>query len=665
MKKFISVILFTFYSISNFGQDFQIPKTPTQDLNRGGNLQNSVIGDSLLNRFGNKSTMLNKNPDAKIEDYLIISKKYDTTTVDTSLTINKYYKNNFLRKDNFELIPFSNTGIAYNNLTFQPNMSLNPKMGASNKYLMYEMPSDIVYYHLPTPFTELMYRSVFEQGQLLDATYSVNTSRQFNFSISRKGLRSLGNYQNFLSNSSNFKFTTNYMSKNKKLKVRTHYSNQKLFAEQNGGINNSDIESFENGNSQFLDRGVFDPNFENAHNEFIGKRFYFDQSYILKKRDSIEHSNLELLSSFYFEEKKYKFQQNSSDTFFGNFYENHEINDKIFLNIIDLEAKLKYDSDSLGKLILGLNFRSDEYFLQNFEIDQHLNDNKKLSSKTTFINANYHKKFNSFDLSLKTKNYLLGDYKSNYLSAGIRFDLKNESFLDFDYKFSSSKPNYNYILYTSNYENYNWNNEFDNILSSTFNLKLRLNKSFFVDAELISVRNHAQFEKQAYENSNNETFYRIVPIQHSGNLDIVKIGFKRSLIFGKFSIDTRVLFQKSISDDILNIPDLISRNTIFYSTDLFNKALYLQTGFGIKFFSKYYMNSYDPLLSEFYIQRDKKIGEFPLVDFFVNAKIQQTRLYFKLEHFNSSFTGYNYYSAPNYPYRDFNFRFGLVWNFFQ
>ena len=29
---------------------------------------------------------------------------------------------------------------------------------------------DVVYYDLPTPFTELMYRSVFEQGQLLDAT---------------------------------------------------------------------------------------------------------------------------------------------------------------------------------------------------------------------------------------------------------------------------------------------------------------------------------------------------------------------------------------------------------------------------------------------------------------------------------------------------------------
>ena len=87
-------------------------------------------------------------------------------------------------------------------------------------------------------------RSVFEQGQLLDAVYSVNTSRQFNFSISRKGLRSLGNYQNFISSSSNFKISTNYFSKNKKYRFRTHYTNQKIFSEQNGGTNNSDILNF-------------------------------------------------------------------------------------------------------------------------------------------------------------------------------------------------------------------------------------------------------------------------------------------------------------------------------------------------------------------------------------------------------------------------------------
>ena len=77
------------------------------------------------------------------------------------------------------------------------------------------------------------------------------------------------------------------------------------------------------------------------------------------------------------------------------------------------------------------------------------------------------------------------------------------------------------------------------------------------------------------------------------------------------------------------------------------------------------MNAYNPILGEFYVQNKEELGGYPLLDFFINARIKQTRIYLKAEHFNSAFSGYNYYAAPNYPYRDFVIRFGLVWNFFS
>ena len=664
MKYYLFLILVISYSIPHFGQDFQMPKAPSQELDRGGNLQNSSISDSLMTKFGNRSTKLNKNPDAKIQDYLIISRTNDTIAVDTSLTIEKYHKINFLRKDNFDLIPFSNTGVAYNTLSFSGINSINPKMGASNKYYSYDSVDDVVYYDLPTPFTELMYRSVFEQGQLLDAVYSVNTSRQFNFSISRKGLRSLGNYQNFISSSSNFKISTNYFSKNKKYRFRTHYTNQKLFSEQNGGINNSDISNFENGNSQFQDRGVFDPNFENAHNEFLGKRFYLDQSYVLTEKDSISDSSLELFNAIYLEEKKYKFQQSSSDEFFGDSFVSQEINDKILLNSLNLQAGLIYNSDIFGKINLGLRYVSDKYSLENYQIDQYIDNTQMVNSKTTFITAEYLKTFSKIELKAKTENFIFGDNKSNMFSSSVILKLKNNNSFTANYKLFSSVPNYNFLLYRSNYENYNWNNQFDNSITNSISLGLKLNEIIDLDLDLISVKKHIQFEKIVNDLADSGE-YSILPAQHNGNLDILKLQFGRKINFGKFSIDSKLLFQKSLSDDIINLPQIVSRNTVYFSTDMFKKALFLQTGFGLKYFSKFYMNGYDPLLSELYIQNEKEIGEFPIIDFFINAKIQQTRLYFKFEHFNSSFTGYNYYSAPNYPYRDFSFRFGLVWNFFM
>ena len=93
--------------------------------------------------------------------------------------------------------------------------------------------------------------------------------------------------------------------------------------------------------------------------------------------------------------------------------------------------------------------------------------------------------------------------------------------------------------------------------------------------------------------------------------------------------------------------------------------MYLQTGITFKYFTSYHMNGYNPILGEFYVQNKEELGGYPLLDFFINARIKQTRIYLKAEHFNSSFSGYDYYAAPNYPYRDFVIRFGLVWNFFS
>ena len=86
-------------------------------------------------------------------------------------------------------------------------------------------------------------------------------------------------------------------------------------------------------------------------------------------------------------------------------------------------------------------------------------------------------------------------------------------------------------------------------------------------------------------------------------------------------------------------------------------------GVTFKYFTKYNANAYNPLLAEFRIQNDEQIG-FPTIDVFFNAQVRRTRLYFKVDNATSSLTDKNYFSAPNYPYRDLTIRFGLVWNWF-
>ena len=154
--------------------------------------------------------------------------------------------------------------------------------------------------------------------------------------------------------------------------------------------------------------------------------------------------------------------------------------------------------------------------------------------------------------------------------------------------------------------------------------------------------------------------------QNNSIIDYLKIKWNKEFKFGKFALDNSLVYQNVTQDEnFLNVPEFLSRNSIYYSNIVLKGALFFQTGLSVKYFSKYYSNEYNPLISSFHIQNDKKIGGFPLIDIFVNAKIKQTRLFLKGEHFNSNFTGNNFYSSPSYPYRDFIIRFVLVWNFFN
>ena len=164
--------------------------------------------------------------------YKIVSHDRDTTYLDTTLSIQKEYKFNYLRKDNFELLPFANVGQTYNTLAYNfSSKNFKPMFVAQGHHFNFDQISAISYYNVPTPLTELYFKTAFAQGQQLDAFFTVNTSEQFNFSISYKGVRSLGQYQHALTSTGNFRFTSNYRTKNNRYKIRGHIVAQDLLNE--------------------------------------------------------------------------------------------------------------------------------------------------------------------------------------------------------------------------------------------------------------------------------------------------------------------------------------------------------------------------------------------------------------------------------------------------
>jgi hypothetical protein len=232
----------------------------------------------------------------------------------------------------------------------------------------------------------------------------------------------------------------------------------------------------------------------------------------------------------------------------------------------------------------------------------------------------------------------------------------------------SKLPNLNYVLHQSSYKNYNWYNEFKNEKINSFSAKLAT-QWINIDANYQVLNNHLFFANTD-TNLNADglaTQLLVKPIQYNNTINYLSLKADREFAFGKFGSDHTFLYQKvDQNDNVLNVPDFLTRHSIFYNNYFFKKALYIQTGVTANYFTKYYANDYNPILGEMTIQNQKEIGDYPTFDYFINAKIKTFRLFFKAENINGAFTkNNNFYSAPNYPYRDFMIRFGITWLFFS
>lgn len=643
--KYLLIVLFLLNSSFGFAQ------------NKG--VKNSNDDDDT------KAALEKKPTKAAYNQYRIITLQKDTTYVDTSLTIKKEYQFNYLRKDIFGLLPFANEGQTYSVLDFglKKNNSF-PEIGYSGKHFNFLEVNDINYYSVATPVTELYFKTTMEQGQSVDAFITVNTSERFNISIAFKGLRSLGKYINQLSSNGNFRFTSSYNTLNKRYFLNFHFTGQDLSNGENGGI--TTLTEFEGGDSNFDNRARLEVYLIDAKSFLKGKRVFFDHNFRINSNKGA--NNLYLTHQFNYENKFFEYNQKTvlstvDNTFvkrFGESYVTSNINDQNRYNRMYNKVGAIYENATLGKFqFFAEDFRYNYYFdkvfvLQSGTVPSALND------EINTVGGQYEYRKNKWNGTFLYSNSISNQPMSN-LNAKLNYKLNDKNEFVFQYQMINKIPDHIYNLHQSSYIDYNWSKDFKN---EKINNIEAVAKTQWFDAslQLSSIKDHLFFSNDATDAQQQI----ISPKQYDKTIHYFSVKVSREFKWWKLALDNTVLYQKvDQEDDVLNVPQIVTRNSLYYTDYLFKKALYLQTGFTLNYFTKYYINDYNPVVTEAFVQNDTKVGDFPMIDFFVNARIRQTRIFLKLEHFNSKMTGNNYYTAPNYPYRDFMIRFGLVWNFFQ
>ena len=642
-------------------------------------LKDSLERDSLrFNRDFLQQKKSNKSKSITVKDYKLISFSRDTTFIDTTLSITKDYKYNYLRKDDFELMPFSNVGQPYNSLgkNFN-NSSVYPKIGAVAKNQKYLEVEDVEYYNVPTPLTELMFKTTFEQGQFLDAMLTLNTSPRFNVSLAFTGSRSLGKYQFNQSEAGVFRTTFNYRTKNNRYWVRGHYASQDIETEENGGLTDKELQ-FESGDEDFLDRSRIDVAYTNADNRILGKRYFLDHQFNLvrPRKDSVKTKStlLAIGHQFNYESKFYQFNQDAQNDSFGTELFESPIVDKATLKTMFNEVSAIFSNKTLGSLSGSLSLYNYNYFFNSLlVVDNNQTIQNKLEGEEISIGGDYKNEIGPLQLSGRLRYNVSGELAGNLFDASAKYRITPNIVLHGAIHGSSRAPNFNFLLYQSDYQNFNWQNDADFEKQQVQSISFGLDSKFLgsISTKYSAIDNYTYFtinseiSEQDVEDGNQNAFVR--PFQESETINYLKVKYQKEFKWRKWALNNTLIYQEvSQTNQVLNVPKFVTRNSVYFSSNVFNKAMFLQTGVTFKYFTAYNMDAYHPLLGEFYTQNNEELGGFPLIDFFINAKIRQTRIFLKAEHLNTTWSKeYNYYAAPNYPYRDFVIRFGLVWNFFS
>ena len=645
--------------------------------------------------------------EVSVSDYKIMSLDGTEKTVDTTLSIENEYSFNFLRKDYFEYLTLPNMGEGFNKMGYNfHDKPLTPQMGARVKHFGYFEKEDVFYYEVPSPYSELFFKSTFQQGQNLDATLAVNTSPKLNVAVSFKGFRSLGDYTSSLSRSRQFRMSAQYQAYNLRYRLRLHQTTQSLENEVNGGLVNDAVYFFENSpnyvRADRLGAPILDDNGEEqfdfydgflkrsllstqirARNDLTGKRYFMDHRYqMLPIAQDTTAYKMEVGYQLSYETKKYSYIDDQPNTYFYETYDTSSVQDSTNYSTLENKIYVRYKDKLLGKLQLDL-------FHYNWDYALGENDYQKDSVLPTSIQASQlaaQVKWTKtlFGTALKAKGYQ--SLKKTYATSDLNLDVNRLLLKDISvfasFQFRSQPLNFNYHLFQSDFREYNWSNtSLVNQNTSTKSVGVSHPKWGNVSAGWSTINNYGFFNNTTRFLDLNKKF-KVEVLQLDKQIDYFKARFNQRLDFGKLSWINNVQYQKVTQDQdpdqllgdplTLNVPEWLIRSTLMLTSSIFNKALSFQSGATFVFFTDYYADQYNSLLSEFVTQNNTKIGEYPRVDFFFNAKIKSSRIFIKLENVSATIehlinvdTPYDYYAAPYTPYRDFSIRFGLIWNFFQ
>ncbi len=514
-----------------------------------------------------------------------------------------------------------------------------------NKTLFTE--KDIKYYKTNSPIASLTGVAGSKEEQVFNCLFSNTFKNKMNVTVEFNRNNNIGFYQRQIAFVNEAYVSSHFQTEQSRFSYFTYFSFNRVKHQESGGVKNDSLIS------KNIDKQTVPIYLSNAKREYRSADFFLNLNYKLNQ------SNDSLKEKLHFIE--YDFKYTSA---FSLYQDEGVLIDKYYLQSFYNKDKT-YDSTYWNQLIQTLRYKfifNNRTSLASFGIKQ---EQTQFYNYAQGTNANYISLFN-FSQKISTNNilkfkgqycfsgYNSGDYLINLQSKNDEDSLclnKNKYSLEVSFEnkqtdliFTSWRSNH--FIFTNPYKPTQTFKLHAAYTIPKYNTQLGLNYNF--------ITNYTYFNNNARPRQYNEQLVNISPFIKS------EVCLWKHLVL---TAQYAYLFTNNYN--LQGLPENNINASISYANQFFKNALQLQVGISLDYYTKFYGLAYMPATNIFYVQQSKMIGEYPFVNFFINARINPVRFFIKIDHINQGYSGTQYMLQPNYYTNDFAIKFGINWLFYD
>ncbi|HKG05221.1 MAG TPA: putative porin, partial [Pedobacter sp.] len=499
-----------------------------------------------------------------------------TLPLDTTLT--GFQNFNLLFQPKRPMIGTGNLGLSAMPLLFEPvkTIGFDPGFHTLDLYAMSH--DDIKYYQARTPFTSLYYVSAGEVEQVFKVIHSQNIKPNWNIGANFNRIGANGFYRRQRGDDLNGAIFTWFQSPNKRYNLWASGVFNTLKAQENGSILNDSIFSSTvtaDGSPISGDRQAEGIRLTSAKRVYRQASAMLKQTYFVGRIDSTAQEITQkilptnkIAYTFRYDANSYIFQKDETDDFsvipqgisspvFTNDSTSYRHLQNEFIYSFFLRGKSSVIKNEL-KIDAGIRH---EFYKYNQSVlyrdtTSYYNYSASFQNVTLLGSAGY-RLSNRIDLNVDLQQIFQGRNTGDFLYEAESNVLLSKSVgrIVLGAYFQNKSPEEIYTRYFGNH--YSWNKNFDrtktiNMSFNYFNDKLKLEAG----AEYFLINGYLYFTE-------NPTQVKGIMPDQIGNANLLKVKLGKRFSYGKFKLDSYVVYQKTDNAGKLRTPELYTFNSFY------------------------------------------------------------------------------------------------------